>query len=144
MSSGLHNLVNELRNELRYDDCRFMSMYEEVYLNTYKEIKIAYQYFCEIGHIPNTYYKHSEIDFVKEMDKKFRKELICTNYKRFKYYNVMKTYLKQQIKHYERLYLAYRIARYMIEEWEIDDVEYFGQNVLDKNWIKKYNESLEK
>lgn len=133
MSSGLHNLVNELI----YDDCSFMSMYEEVYLNTYKEIKIAYQYFCECHYIPNTYYKHSEIDFVKEMDKQFRKNPHM-------YFVNMKTYLKQDIKHYERLYLAYRIARYMIEEWEIDDIEYFGKNVLDKNWIKKYNESLEK
>lgn len=30
MSSGLHNLVNELR----YEDCSVMSLYEEVYLNT--------------------------------------------------------------------------------------------------------------
>lgn len=103
------------------------------YISILKEIKIAYQYFCEIDHIPNTYYKHSEIDFVKEMDKMFRKELISTNYKQFKYYNIMKTYLKQQIKHYKRLYLAYRIARYMINEWKIDYIEYFGKNVLDKN-----------
>lgn len=30
MSSGLHNLANELR----YEDCSVMSLYKEVYLNT--------------------------------------------------------------------------------------------------------------
>lgn len=159
--SGLHNRVNAVLVNSRKEGKRITGVLIGMNENTYGELLEAYDYICEIGYVPETFWKHHDLyeSFrnvcIDEWNKIFRAPYLGVSmvavFPWKLYTRHLKNRFEQLLKHYASEYFVQTIAYWMQEGWVIQEsdlyssypvLEKMGVEIAKQPWIEKYNKSV--
>ena len=159
--SGMHNRVNAVLVNSRKEGRKLSGNLIEINENTYGELLEAYDYICEVGYVPESFWKHHELDecfrkeCVNEWNKIFNAPYLSVSmmakFPWEMYTRRLKHKFKQLLKHFASEYFVHNIAFWMQEGWPIreDDLcssypelEKMGVKIAKQPWIQEYNKTL--
>lgn len=159
--SGMHNRVNAVLVNSRKEGRKLSGNLIELNESTYGELLEAYDYICEVGYVPESFWRHHELyegfrkECVNEWNKIFNAPYLSVSMDAewpWKLYTRrLRNKFKQLLKHFASEYFVHNIAFWMQEGWPIREedlcssyhtLENMGVKIAKQPWIQEYNKTL--